>query len=66
MSLDEDMERGRRAVAEVRREIWPAHNGAWPEEATPEEVNRYIEALEAKVAGTTMALNFAGSLVVRP
>jgi hypothetical protein len=57
------MARGRRAVAEVRRDIWPDYDGAWPEEPTQDEINRYIEALESKVAGSAMALGFAGRML---
>lgn len=58
--LEEDLARGRRALAEVRRDIWPCADGDMPEEPTPDEMHRYLEALESKVAGSAMAMGFIG------
>jgi hypothetical protein len=58
--LELDMERGRRALAEVRRDVWPCHGGEMPEEPTHDEMHRYLEALEAKVAGSAMAMSLIG------
>lgn len=60
MTLDDDIEHGRRAVAEVRREVWPEYGGDWPEEPTQNEINEYIELLEAAVAGRTAAMHMIG------
>lgn len=64
MSIDESLAHGRRAVAEVRREIWPEYNGEWPEETTPDEMNRYIEALESAVAGRAAAISLIGGALL--
>lgn len=54
--LESDFNHGRRAVAVIRREIWPEHGGNFPDDgASPDEINRYIEALESAVAGSAMA-----------
>lgn len=62
--VDESLAHGRRAVAEVRREIWPEYGGEWPDEATPDEMNRYIEALEHAVAGRAAAISLIGGALL--
>lgn len=56
MSIEADMARGRERVAEVRREVgWPTDSDDY-ERITPELQERYIEALEATVAGQASAM----------
>lgn len=60
-ALDESLAKGRAEVAKIQAEV-----GWDPEEPNdPEVLNRYIEALEASVAGQRAAMHTIAGTVMR-
>lgn len=59
--VDEAVSAGDRDLAAVRREVWPDLGGDVPEDGcSPDDLMRYIEALESQVRGQGAALRFIG------